>query len=178
VGEIRDKETAEIAIQSALTGHMVFSTLHTNDAVSVITRLAYMGIEPFLISSALRLSVAQRLVRRNCPKCKKEEKISEEVLKRIAEDISIKDKNVTFYKGEGCPDCNNKGYRGRVGLYELFQITPEIRKAINEGKPEEEIKKIAKEQQKMVTLREAGIKKAAAGITSLEEVLTSTLTYE
>ncbi|MBU0534531.1 MAG: Flp pilus assembly complex ATPase component TadA [Candidatus Omnitrophica bacterium] len=178
VGEIRDKETAEISIQSALTGHMVFSTLHTNDAVSVITRLAYMGIEPFLISSALRLSIAQRLVRRICPKCKVPEKISEEVLKRIAEDVNVKGKDVTFYKGEGCPDCNNKGYRGRVGLYELFQITPEVRKAINDGKSEEEIKIIAKEQQKMVTLREAGIKKALAGITSLEEVLTSTLTYE
>ena len=178
VGEIRDKETAEISIQSALTGHMVFSTLHTNDAVSVITRLSYMGIEPFLISSALRLSIAQRLVRRICPKCKVPEKISEEVLKRIAEDVNIKGKEVTFYKGEGCPDCNNKGYRGRVGLYEIFQITPEVRKAINAGKSEEEIKIIAKEQQKMVTLREAGIKKALAGITSLEEVLTSTLTYE
>ncbi|MCK4905290.1 Flp pilus assembly complex ATPase component TadA [bacterium] len=178
VGEIRDKETAEISIQSSLTGHMVFSTLHTNDAVSVITRLAYMGIEPFLISSALRLSIAQRLVRRICPKCKVPEKISEEVLKRIADDVNVKGKDVTFYKGEGCPDCNNKGYKGRVGLYELFQITPEVRKAINDGKSEEEIKIIAKEQQKMVTLREAGIKKALAGITSLEEVLTSTLTYE
>ncbi|MDD5454616.1 MAG: ATPase, T2SS/T4P/T4SS family [Candidatus Ratteibacteria bacterium] len=178
VGEIRDKETAEIAIQSALTGHMVFSTLHTNDAVSVITRLAYMGIEPFLISAALRLSVAQRLVRKICPKCKVPEKISEEVLKRIAKDIDIKDKNLTFYKGEGCPECNNKGYKGRIGLYELFQITPEVRKTINDGKSEEEIKIIAKEQQKMVTLRESGIQKALAGITSLEEVLTSTLTYE
>ncbi len=178
VGEIRDKETAEISIQSALTGHMVFSTLHTNDAVSVITRLAYMGIEPFLISSALRLSIAQRLVRRICPKCKVPEKVSEEVLRRIAEDVNVKGKEVTFYKGEGCPDCNNKGYRGRVGLYELFQITPEVRKAINASKSEEEIKNIAKEQQKMVTLREAGIKKALAGITSLEDVLTSTLTYE
>jgi len=178
VGEIRDKETAEIAIQSALTGHMVFSTLHTNDAVSVITRLAYMGIEPFLISAALRLTVAQRLVRRICPKCKVQEKVSDEVLKRVAEDINVKGKDVTFYKGEGCPECNNKGYKGRVGLYELFQVTPEVKKAINDGKSEEEIKLIAKEQQKMVTLREAGVKKSVAGITSLEEVLTATLTNE
>jgi len=178
VGEIRDKETAEIAIQSALTGHLVFSTLHTNDAVSVITRLVYMGIEPFLISAALRLSVAQRLVRKTCQKCKKPYTVSEEVLKRVGADTGVKDREVTLYKGEGCSDCNNKGYRGRVAIYELFQITPEVRKAINEGKREEEIKNIAKEQQKMVNLREAGIRKALAGITSLEEVLSSTLTFE
>ena len=178
VGEIRDKETAEIAIQSALTGHLVFSTLHTNDAVSVITRLVYMGVEPFLISAALRLSVAQRLVRKTCQKCKKPYTVSEEVLKRVGADTGVKDREVTLYKGEGCSDCNNKGYRGRVAIYELFQITPEVRKAINEGKREEEIKNIAKEQQKMVNLREAGTRKALAGITSLEEVLSSTLTFE
>ncbi|MFH1585756.1 MAG: ATPase, T2SS/T4P/T4SS family, partial [archaeon] len=145
VGEIRDKETAEISIQSALTGHMVFSTLHTNDAVSVITRLTQMEIEPFLISSALRLSVTQRLVRKICPKCKKPYVVSNEVLKRVGvSDFLKKDKEVTLYKGEGCPDCNNTGYHGRVGIYELFQITPEVRKAINDGKSEEEIKIIAK----------------------------------
>ena len=178
VGEIRDKETAEIAIQSALTGHLVFSTLHTNDAVSVITRLMYMGVEPFLISAALRLSVAQRLVRRICPKCKKPEPVSEEVLKRVGGVPGLESKDLTLYKGEGCSECNNKGYRGRIAIYELFQITSEVRKAINEGKSEGAIKAIAKEQQKMLTLRESGVKKALAGMTSLEEVLTSTLTFE
>ncbi len=137
-----------------------------------------MGVEPFLISAALRLTVAQRLVRKTCQKCKKPYTVSEEVLKRVGADAGVKDREVTLYKGEGCSDCNNKGYRGRIGIYELFQITPEVRKAINEGKREEELKNIAKEQQKMITLREAGIKKALAGITSLEEVLTSTLTFE
>lgn len=177
VGEIRDKETAEIAIKAALTGHLVFSTLHTNDAVSVVTRLVHMGIEPFLVSAALRLSIAQRLVRKVCAKCKKPYTVSEETLKRLAAP-DLKDRSAKIVKGDGCPDCNNTGYRGRVAIYEMFEISSEVRRAITEGKSEEDLKTIALEKQNMCTLREAGIKKAVAGVTSLEEVLSVTLTTE
>ncbi|RLA92590.1 MAG: type II secretion system protein GspE, partial [Deltaproteobacteria bacterium] len=129
VGEIRDLETAEIAIRSALTGHLVFSTLHTNDAVGTIIRLINMGIEPFLVATAVRLSLAQRLIRRICEECKEPYTPSKELIERLGIGDLV-GKNPTFYRGRGCNRCNNIGYYGRVGIYEVLEIKPEIRDLI------------------------------------------------
>lgn len=140
VGEIRDFETAEIAVKAALTGHLVLSTLHTNDAASTITRLINMGIEPFLISSSLILIIAQRLVRKLCSHCKKEEKYSKENLIKIGfpEDLT---EQIKIYSPQGCPECNNTGYSGRIALYEVMPIKEEIKELILTGAPATEIKK-------------------------------------
>ncbi|WP_297446224.1 GspE/PulE family protein, partial [Desulfurobacterium sp.] len=169
VGEIRDKETAEIGIESALTGHLVLSTLHTNDSVAAITRLEDMGIEKFLISSSVILVVAQRLARKICPKCKKPYQYPEEALK----EVGFSEKEIPYlktYKGKGCDYCNGTGYKGRVALYEVFEITPEIKDMIVRGKSEEEIRKKAVENG-LRTLREIGKIKIAKGVTTPEEVL-------
>jgi len=167
VGEIRDSETAEIATQAALTGHLVFSTLHTNDASGAITRLADMGIEPFLISDAVIGVLAQRLVRVICPKCKE---------KLVPTDATLKDlklersDDLALYHGKGCVKCKDTGYVGRVGIYELLVIDDELRKLIIAKAPADQIKAKAVEMG-MKTLYEDGIAKALAGITSVEEVL-------
>ncbi len=166
VGEIRDTETVDIAIKAALTGHLVFSTLHTNNAPATVTRLIDMGVEPFLVSSSLLLVVAQRLVRKICTYCKEEYKPSKEVLERLG----IEDDGTVFYRGSGCAHCRYTGYKGRIGVYELMEITPDIRKAIVRGASEDEIRELAKAQG-MVELKEAGLMKARRGITTLEEVL-------
>ncbi len=166
VGEIRDKETAEVAIQAALTGHLVLSTLHTNDAPSALTRLIDMGIEPFLVSSSLIGILAQRLVRTICEKCKEEYIPSSAVLK----ELSIQEKT-KFYRGKGCSNCKNTGYVGRIGIFELLVMNEETRKMIEEKKSADQIKKKAVENQGMKTLREDGLEKARKGITSIEEVL-------
>lgn len=168
VGEIRDFETADIAIKSALTGHLVLSTLHTTTAPGSIVRLMNMGIEPFLITSSIILIGAQRLARRICPNCKEEYKIDKSVFK----DYNIKvDKNyVTLYRGQGCRDCFNTGYKGRVGLMETLVLTPRIRELIVNKAQEYQIKELARKEG-MATLRENGLKKALAGITSWEEIL-------
>ena len=166
VGEIRDHETADIAIKAALTGHLVFSTLHTNDAPSTVTRLIDMGIEPFLVASSLNLVVAQRLVRKVCTYCKREYVPPKAVLKRLG----IQDGDHKFYKGEGCPNCNNTGYSGRVALYEVMPISSRIVHVVSEKVTADEIRNIALEEG-MVTLRQIGIKKAREGVTTLEEVL-------
>ncbi len=132
VGEIRDKETAEIAVQAALTGHIVLSTLHTNDAPSSVIRLIDMGIEPFLISSSVIGIIAQRLVRRICPKCKKEIKITPD-LKKILDEYEISSNEITLYKGEGCPYCKDTGYKGRIAIFELMVITENIRDLISKN---------------------------------------------
>jgi len=165
VGEIRDKETAEIAIQSALTGHLVFSTLHTNDAPSALTRLIDMGIEPFLISSSVIGILAQRLVRVICDKCKEQYTPEEAVLRNlgIAENINIS-------HGKGCPKCNGSGFVGRIGIFELITVNDAIRKLINAKKSADEIKTKALEQG-MRTLRQDGIDKIKQGLTTAEEVL-------
>ncbi len=169
VGEIRDFETAEIAVKAALTGHLVLSTLHTNDAPSTITRLLNMGIEPFLVSSSVILLLAQRLARKICPQCKVEEKISESALLKLGfteEEV----KEVKVFKGKGCPECNNSGYKGRVALYEVMPINDEIKELILEGASAQELKKLAI-RLGMKTLRRSGLNKIKAGVTSIEEVL-------
>ncbi|ACI21294.1 MULTISPECIES: type IV-A pilus assembly ATPase PilB [Thermodesulfovibrio] len=169
VGEIRDFETAEIAVKAALTGHLVLSTLHTNDAASTITRLINMGIEPFLISSSLILIIAQRLVRKLCSHCKKEEKYSKENLIKIGfpEDLT---EQIKIYSPQGCPECNNTGYSGRIALYEVMPIKEEIKELILTGAPATEIKKEAVKLG-MITLRQSGINKIIQGITSVDEVM-------
>ncbi|MBL7170444.1 MAG: type IV-A pilus assembly ATPase PilB [Candidatus Omnitrophica bacterium] len=170
VGEVRDLETAEIAIRAALTGHLVFTTLHTNDAVGTLARLVDMGIEPFLVASSVVVVMAQRLVRRICPDCKKEYTPPQEMQKIIKE--KFPDKDIKFYKGVGCKNCNNTGYRGRVGVHEVLSITDEIKEMIINRKTPDEIEKAARKQG-FISLSECGLLKVANGITSLEEVHSS-----
>jgi type IV pilus assembly protein PilB len=169
VGEIRDKETAEIAVQAALTGHIVLSTLHTNDAPSSVIRLVDMGIEPFLISSSVIGVIAQRLVRKICPKCKKEIKITPD-MKRILDEYEISSNEITLYKGEGCPYCKDTGYKGRVAIFELIVITENIRDLISKNVTTGKLREAAIKEG-MCQLREDGIKKVCEGITTIDEVL-------
>jgi type IV pilus assembly protein PilB len=173
VGEIRDFETAEIAVKAALTGHLVLSTLHTNDAPSTINRLMNMGIEPFLVASSLNLVCAQRLVRRVCSHCKVEEPIAPQALEQIGyspEDAKV----VKPHKGNGCDRCNNTGYKGRVGLYEVMEIGNELRELILVGASALELRRKAVEEG-MLTLRASGLEKVKAGVTTIEEVLRETV---
>lgn len=172
VGEIRDFETAEIAVKAALTGHLVLSTLHTNDAPSTITRLVNMGIEPFLISSSVLLVVAQRLVRKLCPYCKKEETVSKETLLKLGFTESEVE-TLKVYGPAGCTECNLTGYKGRIALYEVMPITDEIKELILTGATALDIKKEAVKQG-MLTLRRSGLYKIMQGITSIKEVLRTT----
>jgi type IV pilus assembly protein PilB len=166
VGEIRDHETADIAVKAALTGHLVFSTLHTNDAPSTVTRLVDMEIEPFLVASSLNLVVAQRLVRRVCPDCRREYAPPRAVL----EGLGIQDGEHGFYKGGGCSSCNDTGYKGRIALYEVMPVSRRIMNMVLERVTADEIRNIALEEG-MATLREMGIRKAREGMTTLEEVM-------
>lgn len=167
VGEIRDRETAEIAIHAALTGHLVFSTLHTNDAAGAATRLIDMGIEPFLIASSAIGIMAQRLVRKVCDHCKKPYSATPELLRELGLSAAGE---VTFYRGTGCPACKNSGYQGRIGLYELMVMTDAIRGQIVAKTSSTGIKSAAA-QTGFRTLRQVGLLRAAAGITTVEEVL-------
>jgi type IV pilus assembly protein PilB len=173
VGEIRDFETAEIAIKAALTGHLVLSTLHTNDAPSTISRLMNMGIEPFLVATSVHMIVAQRLVRRICADCKTPESTTPQLL-MDAGYTPEEAKTVTVYKGAGCPTCGNKGYKGRCGLYEVLEITDELRELILVGASALELRKKSIEQG-MITLRKSGLIKAKLGQTTLEEVFRETV---
>ncbi len=168
VGEIRDLETGGIATKAALTGHLVLSTLHTNDAPSTINRMIDMGIEPFLVASSTVLIMAQRLVRRVCRNCKEEIKLSEEALN----DLRL-ESGTSVYKGKGCDQCNGSGYLGRQGLYEVMPVTPEMRELILDRASTTEIRRLAIKQG-MLTLREDGMIKVAKGITTVEEVLRET----
>ncbi len=172
VGEIRDLETGGIAIKAALTGHLVLSTLHTNDTPSTITRLMDMGLEPFNVASALNLVTAQRLLRRICTNCKVEATYEDELLEaaHLPDDFLNK---VTFYKGEGCDQCGGLGYKGRQGLYEVMAVTPGIRKAIMSSTGTDELRDLAIKEG-MLTLRMDGLKKIERGVTSLDEVLKET----
>jgi len=173
VGEIRDFETAEIAIKAALTGHLVLSTLHTNDAPSTISRLMNMGIEPFLVATSVNLIQAQRLIRRICKDCKQEHPTPPEALIEVgftAEEA----KKLKTYKGKGCSTCNNTGYKGRIGLYEVMEITDEIRELILIGASALELRKKAVDDG-MITLRESGLSKIRLGVTTLEEVVRETV---
>ncbi|HXX81326.1 MAG TPA: ATPase, T2SS/T4P/T4SS family, partial [Thermodesulfovibrionales bacterium] len=169
VGEIRDFETAEIGVKAALTGHLVLSTLHTNDAPSTISRLLNMGIEPFLVSSSVILILAQRLARKICQQCKEEEKLPLQALTRVGfSDEEVK--TIKCYKGKGCSTCNNSGYKGRIALYEVMPISDELRELVLEGASANEIKKTAV-RLGMNTLRRSGMNKVKEGTTSIEEVL-------
>jgi len=173
VGEIRDFETAEIAIKAALTGHLVLSTLHTNDAPATISRLMNMGIEPFLVATSVHLICAQRLVRRICQDCKYPEDLNPQVL--IDSGFTPEEaRTAKAYKGRGCAACGNKGYKGRVGLYEVLEVTDEVRELILVGASSLEIKRKAIEQG-MISLRGSGLIKVAAGLTTLEEVIRETV---
>jgi len=167
IGEIRDEETALIAIESALTGHLVLSTLHTNDAAGSLTRLTEMGIEPFLVASGVDCVIAQRLARLLCKECKEPYEPTEQLLKDMG--IEVTGKIPTLYRPKGCKKCNNTGYKGRLGLYEILLVTEEIERLAVKEATSEEIKRVAMEQG-MRTLRHDGIEKALKGITSIEEV--------
>jgi len=176
VGEIRDAETAGIAVNSAMTGHLVLSTLHTNDAATAIPRLFDMGVEPFLVASSVNVIIAQRLVRTICMKCR----VSEEVTKKaVATLLQVSEAFVSgiykeeicrVYKGKGCPVCHDTGYVGRVGLFEVMEITDAVREAITTKKDANTIKTIAVKEG-MTTMMMEGIKKVKEGVTTLEEVM-------
>ena len=168
VGEIRDGETAQISMRAAITGHVVLSTIHTNDAVGTIERLEDIGVEPYLIATALRAVISQRLVRRICPKCKKSYEATDEEVRRLG--LSTEHKHI-FYRGEGCADCFNTGYRGRIGVFEILEITPEIRPLISRqaGRPAIE-QELASAHSEFKTLRENAIQLVEEGITTAEEV--------
>lgn len=176
VGEIRDNETAQTAINSALTGHLVFSTLHTNDAAGAFPRLIDLGVNPRIISSAMTIALAQRLVRKLCPTCKKEmplegddKKKIDSVLATIADPKEIPEKRDTYWKPVGCPACNGSGYKGRIGVYEGILVTEEINKAIEHSTSEHEIAAAAKPQA-IMSMLEDGVIKVLKGVTSLEEL--------
>jgi type IV pilus assembly protein PilB len=173
VGEIRDPETAEIAVQASLTGHMVFSTLHTNDAPSSVTRLRDMGVPPFLITATVEAILAQRLVRRICQNCRKEIKPSMDLIAELQltpDDILGK----KFYRGEGCDKCNGTGYKGRVGLFELMIFNDEIRDMIMRNASTDELRDRSRSYG-MVTLRDAGLEFSYSGMTTLDEVIRETV---
>ena len=168
VGEIRDGETAQISMRAAITGHVVLSTIHTNDAVGTIERLEDIGVEPYLIATALRAVISQRLVRRICPKCKKSYEATEEEVRRLG--LSTEHKHI-FYRGEGCADCFNTGYRGRIGVFEILEITPEIRPLISQQAGRSAIEQeLASAHSEFKTLRENAIQLVEEGITTAEEV--------
>ena len=173
VGEIRDLETAEIAVQASLTGHMVFSTLHTNDAPSTVTRLKDMGVPVFMISATVEAILAQRLVRRVCTKCREEHTPSKEMLDDL--ELSPADlKGKRFFRGSGCENCNNTGYKGRVGLFELMILNNELRELIMQSASTDELREAAR-RGGMVTLRDAGMKDCFEGTTTAEEVIRETI---
>jgi type IV pilus assembly protein PilB len=173
VGEIRDFETAEIAVKAALTGHLVLSTLHTNDAPSTINRLMNMGIEPYLVATSVHLICAQRLVRRLCKECKEEVQMPQQALLDIGYAAADAPK-IKLFKGRGCTVCNNTGYKGRVGLYEVMEITDELREMILCGASSLELKNKALEQG-MISLRQSGLRKIREGHTTVEEVVRETV---
>ena len=180
VGEVRDRETAELAVNSALTGHLVFSTLHTNSAVGAIPRLIDMGIEPFLLTASLNLLAAQRLVRKICDKCKTPTKPTEGIEKIIHQLIENVDKSelegidmksLKVYVGRGCPVCGNTGYKGRVGIYETLVISKAIQDMINDRQPAGKIQEYAIREEKMILMQQDGILKSLRGLTTPEEVI-------
>jgi len=178
VGEIRDEETAKIAVNSAMTGHLVLSTLHTNDAATALPRLSDMGIQPFLVSSTINIVIAQRLVRKICEKCKANLNINDEVLALIRKEFSealikkykLDDPTTVFHKGQGCKDCQNTGYKGRVGIYEILTMNEDVKQLIMAKSNASKIKQLAVSQG-MSTMIDDGIAKVLAGLTTIEELL-------
>jgi len=176
VGEARDKETAQIAIQASLTGHLVFTTLHTNDAPTAVSRLIDMGIEPFLLAATLETICAQRLVRTICIKCKAPYQPNEEELLSLG--IKARDvQNQRFYYGKGCEICKNTGYKGRTALFEMMDVNDTIREMII-GKASATQIRTAAQRSGMRTLRDAGVQKVFSGLTTIEEVLRETMAIE
>jgi type II secretory ATPase GspE/PulE/Tfp pilus assembly ATPase PilB-like protein len=173
IGEIRDAETANIAINAALTGHLVFSTLHTNDAPSAVARLADIGVKKFLIASAVRAIIAQRLVRKLCPVCKEPAVLDEREMRMLNFD-PMQEMNHTIYGPSGCEQCRNKGYKGRMGIFEILEIDDEVRHMINKDLTSPQLRKRARELG-MRTLREDGIRKVQSGMTSASEVISVTM---
>ncbi len=174
VGEMRDTETAQIAIQSALTGHLVFSTVHTNSAPATITRLIDMGIEPFLVSSSIIGVLAQRLVRRICPDCRKSYQPHPEQLRELGiKEVSFRKLDRRFFRGDGCDNCRQTGYRGRIGIHELLVMSEGVKNTILESSDSDTIKKQGLKE-KMITLRRDGVNKILLGLTTAEEILTIT----
>jgi len=188
IGEIRDKETAEEAVHAAMTGHIVFSTLHTNDAASALPRLLDIGVEAYLIASTINAVLAQRLVRTVCPDCKKPFNLDETGAASLSKQFHMeklmpvlvkkglataKNKSlteVTFYRGEGCDKCNKTGYRGRVGIHEILEVTPEVAEMIMAHKSSQEIQDQG-EKESMILMWEDGFIKAARGITTIDEIV-------
>jgi type II secretory ATPase GspE/PulE/Tfp pilus assembly ATPase PilB-like protein len=170
VGEIRDKETATIAIQAALTGHLVFSTLHTNDAPSALTRLIDMGVAPFLVSSAVAAVMAQRLIRRLCNRCKAPHVPTAVEMDSVGLD-PLKLQGRTIYRATGCDDCRRTGYSGRIGIFELLEMAPDLREAVFRKEPAGRLRAVAQSSGGMVSLRTDALRKILAGVTSIDEVL-------
>jgi type IV pilus assembly protein PilB len=173
VGEIRDAETAGVAVEASLTGHTVFSTLHTNDAPSAVTRLVDIGVEPFLITATLEAVVAQRLVRRICADCKTSFQPDEELLRELGADGESL-RGATFHYGRGCERCHHTGYRGRTGIFEVLRVDADVRRAILAGASSGELRARAVSAG-MVSLRKAGLRAVAEGRTTVEEILRETL---
>jgi type IV pilus assembly protein PilB len=172
VGEVRDSETAQICLRAALTGHFVLSTLHTNDALSAVTRLGDMDIEPFLLASTVRVIVAQRLIRRLCPHCREPDELDDNTARRLG----IPDAH-TIYRPRGCKECRDMGYRGRVGVFEVIRITKDIAELIQKRAPLEELRKVAVSSG-MKLLGHSAIDKVRQGLTSLEEALSITISED
>lgn len=182
VGEIRDSETAELAIHAALTGHLVFSTLHTNSAIGAIPRLIDMGVEPFLLSSSIRVVAAQRLIRRICQNCKREKEVSEAIVEKIKEELSsvsaeeLKKYNVNLsekikiFEGKGCDECSNIGYKGRIAIYEAFEISEKIQSLIAEKRGSETEVEAQAKKEGMISMRQDGFLKVIQGMTTISEV--------
>ena len=170
VGEIRDGETAEIAMRAAITGHLVLSTIHTNSAVATLDRLVDIGVEPYLIASALRGVIAQRLVRKVCPNCKKAYTATDEELSALGLKNTKGHKKITFYKGKGCPECMNTGYKGRAAVYEILTLTPEIKQAFREGVVGTKLQAVI-DKTGFTTMKEHGISLIKDGTTSASEVI-------
>jgi type IV pilus assembly protein PilB len=176
VGEIRDFETAEIAIKASLTGHLVLSTLHTNDAPSTISRLMNMGVEPFLVATSVNIICAQRLVRRICAKCKVPEphQPPQEALLRFGFTEEEVKKGITIMKGSGCDTCGGRGYKGRVGLYEVLEMSETLKDMILTGASAIELREQA-QKEGMITLRRSGCRKVIDGVTTIEEIVRETV---
>jgi type IV pilus assembly protein PilB len=170
IGEIRDLETSEIAMQAALTGHLVLSTLHTNDAPEAISRLVDIGVEPYLISSSVIGVLAQRLVRIICPDCKVSYQVDPKVMNDLGEEVTKSKEPLTFYRGKGCKNCKQSGYWGRSGIYELLLVNEDIKKLISERASTQVIRDVAKKTAGLIPLRVDGLKKVLKGITTLDEV--------
>ena len=170
IGEIRDLETSQIAMQAALTGHLVLSTLHTNDAPEAISRLVDIGVEPYLISSSIIGVLAQRLIRTVCPDCKTSYQVDPNVMKDLGEEVATSKEPLTLYQGKGCKHCKQSGYWGRSGIYELLLVNEEIKKLISERASTQVIRDVAKKTAGLVPLRADGLRKVLKGITTLDEI--------